>query len=179
MQIEIYWNENRTALMTEDVILGSTSKLEEWSQHQIQAFDAAISTYRPKAYKALCSEFGYGPQFAYNRIYQFAACNFSTRDGRVDISDDFSFVVERVPCPIRHKCKDVYCCSENTLSERELDIVRLFVRGLSDDSIADKLFISKATVHNHITNIYKKLGFTGSTHPDRLLLNYAFSNKIL
>ena len=44
------------------------------------------------------------------------------------------------------------------ISNRELDVVNLLVRGLSYNEIADKLFISKLTVHTHIKNIYKKLG---------------------
>lgn len=179
MPIEIYWNETRTTLMSEDIVMGTTQRLDEWSNNQVQAFDSAIATMRPKAYKSLCEECGYGPQFAFNRVYQFAACNFSTRDGRADIDEDFNLTTERVPCPIRHKCKAIYCSSETTLSDRELEIVKLFVRGSDDESIAGKLFISKATVHNHINNIYHKLGFTGHPHPDRLLLNYAYTNKII
>lgn len=177
--IEIYWNETRNTLMSEDIVKGNTQRLDQWSNELVQRFDSSIATIRPKAYKALCEECGYGPQFAFNRIYQFSACNFSTRDGHSDIDDDFNLTTERVPCPIRHKCKAVYCCSETTLSDRELEIVKLFVRGSDDESIAGKLFISKATVHNHINNIYHKLGFSGQPHPDRLLLNYAYTNKII
>jgi DNA-binding CsgD family transcriptional regulator len=44
------------------------------------------------------------------------------------------------------------------LSRRELDVIYYLTRGLSDDEIAEKLFISKLTVHTHIKNIYSKLG---------------------
>ena len=44
------------------------------------------------------------------------------------------------------------------LSRRELDVICYLTRGLSDDEIAEKLYISKLTVHTHIKNIYKKLG---------------------
>jgi len=176
--IEIYWNETRSALMAENIIDGSTWRLDQWGVELIHKFDSSIATIRPKAYKALCDECGYGPQFAFNRIYQFAACNFSTRDGRPDIDDEFNLTTERVACPIRHKCKAVFCSNETALSDRELEIVKLFASGADDDSIASKLFISKSTVHNHINNIYHKLGFTGHPHPDRLLLNYAYNNKI-
>jgi len=179
MAIEIYWNETRSTLMSEDVVMGTTQRMEDWNNEKVQKLDSSIATMRPKAYKALCDECGYGPQFAFNRIYQFSACNFSTRDGRPDIDDDFTLTTERVPCPIRHKCKAVFCSNETTLSDREIEIVKLFVRGSDNESIAGKLYISKDTVHNHINNIYRKLGFTGHTHPDRLLLNYAFTNKII
>ena len=44
------------------------------------------------------------------------------------------------------------------LSRRELDVIYYLTRGLSDDEIAEKLYISKLTVHTHIKNIYSKLG---------------------
>jgi DNA-binding CsgD family transcriptional regulator len=44
------------------------------------------------------------------------------------------------------------------LSKRELDIIYCIVKGMSYGEIADKLFISKLTVHTHVKNIYRKLG---------------------
>jgi LuxR family maltose regulon positive regulatory protein len=43
------------------------------------------------------------------------------------------------------------------LSNRELDIINLLAQRLSNQEIADELFISKSTVKRHIVNIYKKL----------------------
>lgn len=47
---------------------------------------------------------------------------------------------------------------EALLSMRELEIVELVVSGLSNHKIAQKLEISKRTVDNHISNIFKKTG---------------------
>lgn len=44
------------------------------------------------------------------------------------------------------------------LSRRELDVIYYLTRGLSEDEIGGRLYISKQTVHTHIKNIYKKLG---------------------
>jgi DNA-binding CsgD family transcriptional regulator len=44
------------------------------------------------------------------------------------------------------------------LSRRELDIVYYLTKGLSDNEIGKKLYISRQTVHTHTKNIYKKLG---------------------
>jgi DNA-binding CsgD family transcriptional regulator len=44
------------------------------------------------------------------------------------------------------------------LSRRELDVLYYLISGLSEDEIAEKLYISKLTVHTHIKNIYGKLG---------------------
>jgi len=44
-----------------------------------------------------------------------------------------------------------------TLSTRELEILDLIVKGLSNAEIAGKIFISKDTVKTHVSNILKKL----------------------
>jgi len=46
----------------------------------------------------------------------------------------------------------------NSLSNRELDIINLLAQRLSNQEIADKLFISTSTVKRHTINIYQKLG---------------------
>jgi DNA-binding NarL/FixJ family response regulator len=43
------------------------------------------------------------------------------------------------------------------LSARELEILGHVARGFQDKEIAEKLFISDATVRTHLRNIYKKL----------------------
>ena len=44
-----------------------------------------------------------------------------------------------------------------SLTDREREIVRLVCEGLKNKQIADKLFISDATVRNHLTSILSKL----------------------
>jgi len=43
------------------------------------------------------------------------------------------------------------------LSRRELDVIRLIAAGLSNQAIAEKLFISEHTVHRHVANILTRL----------------------
>ena len=64
------------------------------------------------------------------------------------------------------------------LSTRELQVVSFFAEGFQEEEIGERLFISKATVHNHVTHIYQKLSFTGSSNPDRQLVAYAIKNKL-
>ena len=43
------------------------------------------------------------------------------------------------------------------LSEREVDVLRLLARGLANHEIAEKLFVSEATVKTHVAHILDKL----------------------
>jgi len=49
------------------------------------------------------------------------------------------------------------------LSERELEVLRLIAKGLSNDQIAKDLFIAQGTVKRHITNLYGKLAVESRT----------------
>jgi DNA-binding NarL/FixJ family response regulator len=49
------------------------------------------------------------------------------------------------------------------LSAREVEILRLMARGLSNQEIADVLVISVRTVERHVSNIYLKIGVSGKT----------------
>lgn len=46
----------------------------------------------------------------------------------------------------------------NTITDREKEVVTLMYKGLNYNEIADKLTISPSTVRKHTENIYKKLG---------------------
>jgi NarL family two-component system response regulator LiaR len=50
-----------------------------------------------------------------------------------------------------------------SLTEREIDVLREIAHGLSNDDIAEKLFISAATVRTHVSNILSKLDVTSRT----------------
>lgn len=49
------------------------------------------------------------------------------------------------------------------LSDRELEVVRLIVEGLSNKQISDRLALSDKTVKNHISHILAKLSLTART----------------
>jgi DNA-binding NarL/FixJ family response regulator len=53
--------------------------------------------------------------------------------------------------------------SAETLSEREVEVLRLMAKGVSNSNIADELSITQSTVKTHITSIFQKLNVTTRT----------------
>lgn len=51
----------------------------------------------------------------------------------------------------------------NSLTERELEVLRLIANGSTNREIAAQLFISEGTVKNHISNILTRLGLRDRT----------------
>ena len=50
-----------------------------------------------------------------------------------------------------------------TLTEREMEVLRLLARGLRNKEIASRLVVSERTVNFHLANIYQKLNVSGRT----------------
>ncbi|HEX6024682.1 MAG TPA: helix-turn-helix transcriptional regulator, partial [Solirubrobacter sp.] len=49
------------------------------------------------------------------------------------------------------------------LSPREIEVLRLVARGLSNQDIAHRLVLSVRTVERHVANVYAKIGASGRT----------------
>lgn len=65
--------------------------------------------------------------------------------------------------------------SESTLTERELEILKLITKEFSNKKIADELHISERTVETHRKNIFRKTGTSSLVG----LIKYAYANKIV
>lgn len=66
-------------------------------------------------------------------------------------------------------------CKQQKLTFREIDVVELVCQGMSNQQIAQKLFLSEKTVKNHLTNIFRKLNVNDRTQT----VLYAIKNKIV
>jgi DNA-binding NarL/FixJ family response regulator len=65
--------------------------------------------------------------------------------------------------------------NEELLTTREMEILKLFAGGLSNQEIADKLFISIRTVESHKNHIMQKLELDSTVD----LIKFAIRNKII
>ncbi|MDR3562400.1 MAG: response regulator transcription factor [Negativicutes bacterium] len=64
---------------------------------------------------------------------------------------------------------------EERLTLRELEVLQLIAKGLSNQEIAGQLFLSEKTVKNHLTNIFRKIDVNDRTQA----VLYAIKNKIV
>jgi DNA-binding NarL/FixJ family response regulator len=64
---------------------------------------------------------------------------------------------------------------ENDLTKRELEVLQLIAEGLTDQEIADKLFLSMRTVNWHRANLIAKTGSKNTVN----LITYAIRNKLV
>ena len=65
--------------------------------------------------------------------------------------------------------------AETGLTERELTILRLVAKGLSNMDIAGQLYVTEQTVKFHLSNIYRKLGVANRTEATR----FAYQNSLI
>ena len=69
---------------------------------------------------------------------------------------------KRIPPEIAAELADH--ATDDELSPRQVDILRLIAAGNANKNIADQLNIGEATVKSHVTNILSKLGANDRTH---------------
>jgi DNA-binding NarL/FixJ family response regulator len=75
----------------------------------------------------------------------------------------------------RQHTEDIDAAKIATLTRREHEIITLVGEGLKNGAIAQRLFVSEATVRNHLTSILDKLSLS-----DRFeLADYAFRQGLV
>ena len=180
---EVYTNSDNRHLIVEDMCTGAIVTLKEMPIAWLLKVDNAIKETYPETYDKLVDIHGGMSLNVMKRVRQFLSCNHSVKDGIPDIDDHYNFRLEKVFCPaqLTKICILGFCnpIITNELSKCEKIVLSLFCKGLSEEEIGEKLFISRCTVHNHINNMYAKTGIKGKTAPDRKLMAYAHDKNLI
>jgi len=69
---------------------------------------------------------------------------------------------KRIPPDIAAELADH--ATDDALTSREIEVLRLIAAGNANKNIADQLSIGEATVKSHVTNILSKLGANDRAH---------------
>lgn len=64
---------------------------------------------------------------------------------------------------------------DEKLTHREIDVLSLICKGMSNQEIANTLYLSEKTVKNHLTNIFRKINVNDRTQA----VLYALKHKII
>lgn len=97
----------------------------------------------------------------------------SLYDETLNVTDDLETISNKIITLVSGQKESSE--EKETLSGREKEIISLVVRGLTNQEIADKLFLSIHTVITHRKNIARKLEIHSATG----LTIYAIANKIV
>lgn len=81
-----------------------------------------------------------------------------------------SYIVEILQSKSKFQAVGHHCCEDFNLTTREKEILKLIADGLSNQEIADNLFLSLHTVKNHVKNVIQKLSVKDRTQAAVLAL---------
>ena len=177
--IEFYTIGSDVWYLTSD---GGNEKLDESKKEVIAVLIDRIMECYPDAYEAM--EKWYSRSSANVTYYRwliatrFVKCNFGRLDTTAKDVKGSAFRFEKVECPMRGECRyeGIVCMPvfNSRLSEAEMRVMRLVHDGLSNEDIADRLYLSPNTVKNHIKSVYAKLDI----HEKSEFIRYADKNNL-
>ena len=106
----------------------------------------------------------FGEESYYTRMVKAGACGFLLKDSGIDevieaidqVMTEGSYFSPQLLMSITRHMHFENSTENDPLSEREKEILVAICRGLSNQEIADELFISKRTVDKHRANILEK-----------------------
>lgn len=153
---------------------------------EMNGIDATIQAMKMKPKLKIIVLSMYGDEQYYYRMIDAGAKGFMLKNSGIDkvitaikkVSEGESFFSEELLLNILNNIrenKESRGTAENDISERELEILFLVCRGLSNQEIADELFISKRTVDKHRANLLSKTGCRNTA----ALVMYAIKNKLV
>jgi len=156
--------------------------LKETNYDFINEFNETMKIKKPFAYKQLHIRYIKSKDnktyYAFLICRGFIKCNFLMHDNKLDIDENGNWHCEFILCPRTGECDDcgLICNSPDRyeISEKEINVLRLIVDGNSNEQIAEKLYLSANTVHNHRNNMLTKLGVNNTAG----LVKYWFENNL-
>lgn len=128
----------------------------------------------------------YGDEHFYTIMMECGACGFLLKDSNIEevyaavesvVGGDSYFSSALLESLTRNMSRLAITATseDDALSDREIEILVEVCRGLSNQEIADKLFISKRTVDKHRANILEKTGCRNTAN----LVVYAIKNRLV
>lgn len=165
--------------MTPDIVLMDISMPE---MDGVKATELAIEK-NPELKIITLSMFG--DEEYYYKMMDAGACAFLLKESDIDevysaiynVMDGNSFFSKELLQNLISNFKDEDSVHDlvKELSEREIEITVLVCDGLSNQEIAEKLFLSKRTVEKHRANILTKLNLKNTAS----LVMFAIKNKLV
>lgn len=139
-------------------------------------------TFYPEQADALKKEYAKSstnkPYYDFLRARRIINCCFGENDRQPDIDEFGNYNFEMVRCPRIAECKyfKIICQPKfnSSLSERELEVMKLYFNHYKTEAIAEKLFLSIHTVNNHRRNSLQKM----KLHSLEEFQDYAHKNNI-
>ena len=124
----------------------------------------------------------FGDENYYTRMVEAGAKGFLLKDSAIEevfkaidaVSEGGNYFSDRLLSSLSVRMRSTEHSTEE-LSAREIEILFNICRGLSNQEIADELFISKRTVDAHRANILEKTGCKNTAS----LVVYAIRNRLV
>ena len=154
---------------------------------EMNGIDATIEAMKMKPNLKIIVLSMYGDEQYYYKMIDAGAKGFLLKNSGIDkvvtaiqkVAEGESFFSEELLVNILNNMRDNKSEApetvDNDISERELEILYHVCKGLSNQEIADELFISKRTVDKHRANLLSKTGCRNTA----ALVMYAIKNNII
>lgn len=139
-------------------------------------------TFYPEQFEALGIEYAKSSAnkqfFNFLRARRIINCCFGENDRQPDVNEFGNYNFEMVRCPRIAECKwfKIICQPKfnSTLSERELEVMKMYFDNVKTNDIAERLFLSIHTVKNHRRNSLAKL----KLHSLKEFNDFVHNNKL-
>ena len=66
---------------------------------------------------------------------------------------------------------------QSKLTNREIEVLRLVIRGMTNEEIANEMFLSEGTVRNYLSSLINKLDVTDKTQAALLAIQHGLTNE--